>query len=121
MNTTDQKLLSSHTTERTLFQVQVRRRKGTSPSIALNEKLIGEEWEPVPLPPRAYYFTDHFDTAAELHDGLFPYALAMREAWDVLSVEHARVFEVRLVPHLVKSSYASFPQEPMPELERNPS
>lgn len=120
MNTSDEKPLSTHTAERTLYQVQVRRREKTRPTY-LNGKLIGHDWEQMPLPDRNYLITDHFDTAAELDDGLFPYALAMAEAWMVLSIEHAHVFEVRLVPHLVKTSYATFPQEPLPEVNRNPA
>lgn len=119
MNTSDQKPLSTHSAERTLYQVQVRQRENTKPTF-LNQKLIGHEWESAPLPERRYKLTEHMDTAAELDEGLFPYALAMMEAWGILSVEHAHVFEVRLVPHVVKTSYASFPQEPLPELDRKP-
>jgi len=121
MNTSDEKPLSSYSSERTLYQVQVRRREGTSPTILLNDRFIGEKWERLILPERAYLLTNHFDTAAELGDGLFPYAMAMAEAWGVFSVRHAHIFEVRLVPHLVKSTYASFAQEPLPELDRNPA
>lgn len=121
MNTSDQKPLSTHTSERTLYQVQVRRRKHAKPTIVLNEKPIGTEWEPLPLLPKRYVLTEHVDTAAELDDGLFPYPLAMAEAWGVLSVEHAYCFEVRLVPHIVKTSYASYPQKPLPELNREPA
>lgn len=118
MNT--EKPLSTHAAERTLYQVQIRRHKHIRPTF-LNGKLIGEEWERVPLPDRDYRITSHLDTAAELDDGLFPYALAMAEAWLALSYEHAYAFEVRLVPHLVKTSYAAFPQEPLPELDRKPT
>ncbi len=119
MNTADQKPRSTHTAERTLYQVQVRRREGTQ-AICLTGKLIGHEWEPAPLPERYYLLTDHIDTAAELDEELFPYAMAMHEAWGILSVSHAYAFEVRLVPHVVKTSYASFAQEPLPELDRQP-
>lgn len=117
----NEKPLSTHSAERTLYQVQVRRRLNARPSITLNGKFIDTEWEPMPLLSKAYQLTDHVDTCAELDDGLFPYPLAMHEAWGILSVEHAHAFEVRLVPHLVKTSYATFPQEPMLELDRHPT
>lgn len=113
------KPLSSHVSERTLYQVQVCRRKSASSNILLNEKFIGTEWERLHLNGMRFRCSDHEDTQAELDDGLFPYALAMSLAWEVASVEHAFAFKVRLVPYLVKTSYASYPQEPMEPLERH--
>lgn len=114
--TTEEKPTSTFSAERTLYQVQVRRRKGSPRNIALNEVFIGEDWEPIQLPDRAYTLTEHVETCAELDDGLFPYPMAMMEAWRILSTRHAHAFEVRLVPHKVKTSYATYPQEPLPAL-----
>jgi hypothetical protein len=120
MNTPEAKPLNTHSAERTLYQVQVR--QITSRKILINEKLIGKEWEIYPLPPnRGFYFNEFTDTAAEIWDNLFPFALAMKHAWEVLALEHGHTFDVRLVPHVVKTSYASYPQEPLLELDRNPA
>lgn len=119
MKTPEDKPLSTHTAERTLYQVQVRQL--TSRKILINEKLIGKEWEHYPLPPgRRFILNEHTDTAAEMYDNLFPFALAMKFAWEVLALEHGYTFDVRLVPYVVKTSYASYPQEPLLELDRNP-
>ncbi len=117
MKTENEKPIVTHNSTRILYQVQVRRRANTNPDILLNNKGVDTEWRRANLPPRGYIFTDYRDTAAELSDGLFPYALAMKEAWGIMAAEHARAFEVRLVPHKVETSYATYAQEPLPELE----
>lgn len=121
MNNTDNKPTETHHAERTLYKVQVRRKRSASPSILLNGQLIGIEWVDAPLAEATYRFTEHTDTAAEIFNELFPYALAMNHAWSILSVAHAYAFEVRLVPHRVETSYSQLPLEPLPELDRNPT
>lgn len=121
MNTQTEKPLSTHIAERTLYKVEVRQHYVGPRQFTLNGKSIGNEWEAYHPAPRHYNLNEHVDTVAELDDGLFPFVMAMAEAYWVLGVEHARAFEVRLVPHVVKTSYASYPQEPMEKLDRNPA
>lgn len=112
--------LSTHSAERVLYQVQIRLREGKRLGFTMNDRAVGYEWQELILPPRGYCLSEHWDTAAEIDDNLLPYPLAMKEAWDVLATEHAHAFEVRLVPHVVKTSYAAYALDALPELEREP-
>jgi hypothetical protein len=76
-NTENKTLLCSHSATRFLYQVEVKSIGG----ILLEGVQIGREWEPAPRRNETFRMNCHNDCAADIDNGLFPYALAMSRAW----------------------------------------
>jgi hypothetical protein len=115
-NTENKTLLCSHSATRFLYQVEVKSIGG----ILLEGVQIGREWEPAPRRNETFRMNCHNDCAADIDNGLFPYALAMSRAWGILACEHAYAFQVRIVPHEVKTEYAANRLAPLAPLEAQP-